>query len=144
MLAAVGHRDLAAQKADALPSVVFESAGGNGHSLTNTLWYIATRPDVDEPLRLEHLKTTSKQKENEEPTGGEHANVPQPKPKHITCECEETCTKGSLDTKAGDYSCRQRIEWLVSAFGKSEIAACKQVGGAEWPNDCGSCDPDRW
>eukprot|EP00957_Ditylum_brightwellii_P010631 805056-Ditylum_brightwellii.AAC.1 len=26
--------------------------GGNGHSLTNTLWYIATRPDVKEPLIL--------------------------------------------------------------------------------------------
>jgi hypothetical protein len=27
-----------------LDPAVFESAGGNGHSLTNTLWYIATRP----------------------------------------------------------------------------------------------------
>jgi hypothetical protein len=26
---------------------VFEAAGGNGHSRSNTLWYIATRPDPD-------------------------------------------------------------------------------------------------
>lgn len=30
----------------ALSPAVFDSAGANGHSLTNTLWYIATRPDV--------------------------------------------------------------------------------------------------
>ena len=27
-----------------LPEDVFSSAGGNGHSRSNTLWYIATRP----------------------------------------------------------------------------------------------------
>ena len=29
----------------ALNDTVFEEAGGNGHSRTNSLWYIATRPD---------------------------------------------------------------------------------------------------
>ncbi|RYG65847.1 hypothetical protein EON64_11085 [archaeon] len=28
-----------------LDADVFEAAGGNGHSMTNTLWYIATRSD---------------------------------------------------------------------------------------------------
>lgn len=139
VLAAVGHRDLAAEKAGALPPAVFQSAGGNGHSLTNTLWYIATRPDVDEPLRLEHVATNEHMKEQQ----GDGTHEPQPKPKQITCECEETCTKDQLDADAGGDSCRQRIEWLISAFGKSEVAACRQVGGTEFVNACGSCDPDR-
>lgn len=29
----------------ALNETAFLDAGGNGHSLTNTLWYIATRPE---------------------------------------------------------------------------------------------------
>ena len=131
VLAAVGHRDLAAQKAKALPSAVFESAGGNGHSRTNTLWYIATRPDVDEPLRLEHVE----KHEKGEPT--------EPNAKHITCECEETCTADELHADAGGYTCLERIGWLMSAFGKSEVAACHQVGGMEWTDECASCDPDR-
>ena len=28
-----------------LPDSVFEEAGGNGHTRTNSLWYIATRPE---------------------------------------------------------------------------------------------------
>lgn len=37
-LATVGHIDLAIERVQQLPLDVFESAGGNGHSLTNTLW----------------------------------------------------------------------------------------------------------
>lgn len=131
VLSAVGHRDLAAEKAKALPGAVFDSAGGNGHSKSNTLWYIATRPDVDEPLRLEHVEKHKKG----EPT--------EPKAKHVTCECEETCTVNQLNADAGGYTCLERIGWLMSAFGKSEVAACRQVGGSEWTNECASCDPDR-
>ncbi len=131
VLAAVGHRDLAAKKANALPSAVFKSAGGNGHSRTNTLWYIATRPDVDEPLQLEHVE----KHEKGEPT--------EPKAKQVTCECEKTCTTDELHADAGGYTCLERIGWLMSAFGKSEVAACRQVGGMEWTEECASCDPDR-
>ncbi len=31
---------------NSLDPAIFESAGGNGHSVTNTLWFIATRPPV--------------------------------------------------------------------------------------------------
>ena len=31
-----------------LDAAVFEGAGGNGHSLSNSLWYIATRPTPSE------------------------------------------------------------------------------------------------
>ena len=107
VLAAVGHRDLAAEKANALPSAVFKTAGGNGHSRTNTLWYIATRPDVDEPLQLEHVKKLEKGESTE------------PKAKQVTCECKETCTTDELQADAGGYTCLERIGWLMSAFGKS-------------------------
>ena len=32
---------------DKLSDDVFTTAGGNGHSRSNTLWYIATRPDPE-------------------------------------------------------------------------------------------------
>jgi ABC-type proline/glycine betaine transport system permease subunit len=35
----------------ALDPSVYDSAGGNGHSLTNTLWYIATRPDPTDDVK---------------------------------------------------------------------------------------------
>lgn len=49
-MATAGQWKEAWKKTLELPPIAFESAGGNGHSLTNTLWYIATRPDfVPEP-----------------------------------------------------------------------------------------------
>lgn len=44
-LAVLGQRELALEKALLLPEDAFLSAGGNGHSLSNTIWFIATRPD---------------------------------------------------------------------------------------------------
>ncbi|MGH7954636.1 MAG: hypothetical protein ACREOZ_01615, partial [Gloeomargaritales cyanobacterium] len=56
MLATVGDRSMALTKVSQLSENVFTSAGGSGHSLSNTLWYISTRPDVEQPLDLtEHL-----------------------------------------------------------------------------------------
>lgn len=46
MQATVGEWREAWQGVKRLDPSVFEAAGGNGHSLTNTLWYIATRPEV--------------------------------------------------------------------------------------------------
>jgi len=45
-LATIGKWGEAWEGITKLDPNVFEGAGGNGHSLTNTLWYIATRPDV--------------------------------------------------------------------------------------------------
>ncbi len=45
-LATVGQWDLATAQVLALDDSAFLTAGGNGHSLTNTLWYIATRPQL--------------------------------------------------------------------------------------------------
>jgi hypothetical protein len=42
-MATVGQWQEARDGTLALPDSVFENAGGNGHSRTNTLWFIATR-----------------------------------------------------------------------------------------------------
>lgn len=42
--AEVGQWNYAWSGLNNLPLSVFEAAGGNGHSLTNSLWYVATRP----------------------------------------------------------------------------------------------------
>jgi len=43
LCATAGNRDDALKQAFAVPEVVFSSDGGVGNSLTNTIWYIATR-----------------------------------------------------------------------------------------------------
>lgn len=45
-MATIGQWQEAWQAVNELEPAVFDSAGANGHSLTNTLWYIATRPEV--------------------------------------------------------------------------------------------------
>lgn len=44
--AAIGQTPLAWEMAMQLNASVFVSSGGNGHSLTNLLWYIATRESI--------------------------------------------------------------------------------------------------
>lgn len=43
LLAETGHIDAALEMASLIPKSVFKSQGGDGNSLTNTLWFIATR-----------------------------------------------------------------------------------------------------
>ena len=47
LLATTGKRDEALKQALAIPSQVFLSEGGIGNSLSNTIWFIATRKPVD-------------------------------------------------------------------------------------------------
>ena len=54
-MGAIGLWKDAWEGAAALDPQAFEDAGGNGHSLTNTLWYIATRPIFDMPFPQQHL-----------------------------------------------------------------------------------------
>ena len=44
-MATIGKWDDAWKGLLALNETVFLNAGGNGHSLSNSLWYVATRPD---------------------------------------------------------------------------------------------------
>ena len=65
-LATVGHADLAVEKAQELPDEVFESAGGNGHSMTNTLWYYSDAPqdEADRTSEREETRIDRRRKEN--------------------------------------------------------------------------------
>lgn len=51
ILATVGHPEKAIEYAESLPEQVFTTAGANGHSLSNTIWFYSTRPKT-EPLEL--------------------------------------------------------------------------------------------
>ena len=110
------------------------SAGGNGHSLTNTIWYYATRPKCD-PIELPHTPS---------PTPASYTTeiIPGPTP-HFDCGCPETCTEEALDYPAGHYTCGERIYWLMKSAGKSEHDACSRVSGVEFTNICAGCDPNR-
>jgi hypothetical protein len=69
--------------------------------------------------------------------------APQPSPIPSKCGCS-ACTDDVLNTMAGGYTCGARIAWLQSAQGgrKSEVDACKQVAGTEFPQYCGLCNPN--
>lgn len=49
--ATIGQRENAVKDALAIPESVFSSDGGCGHSRSNMVWYIATRPDVNATRR---------------------------------------------------------------------------------------------
>jgi len=125
-LATVGHVDLAIEKAKQLPESVFDSAGGNGHSMSNTLWYFSTRPET-KPIEL------PEEKEVESPE--------QEEAKLVDCGVPEKCTDEILDRDAKGSTCRTRISWLMTAMGYSEAHACHKVAGGEFPTTCGPCDP---
>jgi Glycosyl hydrolase family 81 C-terminal domain len=106
LLATVGHAQDAVNRSLALDPAVFRSPGGNGHSLTNTIWYLSTRRKVDIPLQLNDRIESS----------------PKSHSKYEVYDCEQpdTCTDFVLDTVAGLYTCRQRMN----------------------PFQCGHCNPD--
>ena len=131
VLASVGHFDKAFARAQALSVDVFESAGGNGHSRSNTLWYISTRPDVHPiVLPLSDLERT-----NTSSVPDDQVFV------LLDCNAPETCTSAVLERDAGGFTCQERINWLIQTIGKSQSIACAQVGGVEFPNECGECNP---
>jgi hypothetical protein len=130
ILATVGHRQLALKKILGIPKRAFESAGGCGHSLSNSLWYASTRPDVI-PLDLENPSTTI----DTEPTPDDAPPV--------HCGCPSVCTEDILNLAADGASCKNRIQWLMTNRGFTELQACKQVGGEEFPLTCGRCNPSN-
>ncbi|CAB9497949.1 Endo-1,3(4)-beta-glucanase [Seminavis robusta] len=156
ILATVGQQDEAIQKTLELPSSVFTSAGGNGHSLTNTLWYLSTRPKVDDPLVVvdqnndDGIKQTADLEKNMHPQGDEN-DVNDQSPQHqgpvvvdlnFNCSCPESCTERALNHFANGHSCGSRILWLMNEKDHNEYDACHQVG-VEFSGDCGACDPTQ-
>ena len=139
MLARVGHQELAAELSSKLSPDVFESAGGDGHSLSNTLWYVATRETVEKPLAL-----TQSESKVTKPNSGKHDESNPNRPAHIRvtdCGQPDRCTDFVLDTIAGLYTCRQRMDWLMQEMGQSEDDACTKIAVSENPWECGDCDP---
>jgi hypothetical protein len=57
------------------------------------------------------------------------------------CGCAG-CDESVWTTMAGDHSCGDRITWLETSRGRSEIEACSQVAESEFASDCGACDPN--
>ena len=133
ILAELGYPKLAIEYAESLPSSAFLSAGGNGHSLTNTIWYYATRPRI-KPVDVPDILPPS-------PTAS--TNLPSNKTTTIDCGCPETCTKEVLNYSAGGYTCGVRIQWLIKNEGKSPHNACSKVAGVEFTDTCAGCDPNR-
>ena len=133
ILAEVGHPHNASTRAVNLPAEVFTTAGGNGHSLTNTLWYISTRPKV-EPLVIKPPPAPV--------TGaGGAAGLPVAKKSVKNCGIPSNCTSAVLGTVAGGFTCQARMDWLMNYKGDSETQACAVVAGIEFPNECGACAP---
>lgn len=131
-LATVGYAPEAARKLTEVPDQAFENAGGNGHSRSNTLWYIATRPAIADPIPMARY----------DKRGDEDV---QPRFSYVLKDCHvpETCTDQVLDRQAGGFTCRERIEWMIHSEGLAQWEACYRVAGLEFPNICGACNPNE-
>jgi endo-1,3(4)-beta-glucanase len=121
-LATVGYAAEAAEKVVKLKNDVFEDAGGNGHSRSNTIWYVATRPTVEDPIPMESSVTPSREGLKD-------------------CYQPDTCTNEVLNRPAEGPPCKDRITWLMRERKISEWDACWQVAGVEYPDICGPCSP---
>eukprot|EP00934_Nitzschia_sp_Nitz4_P007844 Nitzschia sp. Nitz4//scaffold27_size158506//61224//64947//NITZ4_002597-RA/size158506-processed-gene-0.15-mRNA-1//1//CDS//3329545479//7834//frame0 len=131
-LATVGYPDEAVSRMKELPDEGYENAGGNGHSKSNTLWYIATRPKIENPVPLDSSDYR-----------GHKEVLPAPIFELTDCHTPSTCTSSVLDRKAGEYTCADRINWLIQSRNQSQWEACSMVGGVEFVSVCGPCDPNR-
>jgi len=165
ILATIGHVQEAVEATLKLPSSVYEHPGGNGHSKSNTLWYITTRPPVTKDLSdeedfeiiipkedplfeiLDSLTGNVEVEENEN-VFNEGAteiyvsdDVVTGSITRLTCLSPTKCSDEVLDAMAQGHSCRDRIKYLMDVLGKSEIDACRQVAVNEYPQECGLCRP---
>jgi len=70
--ATIGRVQEAIEGVLSIPSTAYEHAGGNGHSKSNTLWYISTRPTSNTPFSQSEEETILiDQDSDESPSGGE-------------------------------------------------------------------------
>ena len=128
ILATVGYAEHAADRVKELLPDSYENAGGNGQSKSNTIWYIATRPFVQNPVPMDASDVRG------------HEEI-RPLPSFVLSDCHtpNTCTTEVLDRKAGLYTCRERIDWLIHSEGNAQWEACSAVG-AEFES-CQQCSP---
>lgn len=77
MSATIGRVQEAIEGILSIPSTAYEHAGGNGHSKSNALWYISTRPTSNTPLSQSEEETTLMDKDSDEnPSGDEDESEP--------------------------------------------------------------------
>ena len=130
-LATVGYAPEAALKLKELPDEAFENAGGNGQSRANTIWFIATRLAIENPIPIVNYDKRGKE---------------EIKPKVLyelkDCYQPNTCTEDVLNRYAGLYTCKDRISWLIHSQGLPQWQACWRVAGLEFVDVCGPCNPD--
>jgi len=125
-LATVGYSAEAIEQVLNLKDDVFEDAGGNGHSRSNTIWYFATRPNVENPIPMAKVETPSPSSQDD---GWKDCYKP------------ETCTNDVLNSSADGPTCKDRMTWLMRERLMSEWDACWQIAGVEYPDICGPCSP---
>jgi len=130
VLANVGYKEEAAMRVKELPDASFENAGGNGHSRTNTLWFISTRPEVVGPIPM--LRYDLRGKEEVQPA---------PVYELTDCYLPNMCTDEILARMAGEYTCAERITYLIKEDKQTQWDACWRVGGLEYEDVCGPCNP---
>jgi hypothetical protein len=129
ILATVGYAEHAAKRVKELLPESFENAGGNGQSKSNTIWYIATRPIIQNPVEMDQSDIR-----------GHEELRPAPSFELSNCHTPDTCTSEVLNQEAGLYTCRTRINWLIHSKGNSQWEACTIVGD-EYEDICGPCKP---
>jgi len=129
ILATVGYADAAAARVKELLPASYENAGGNGQSKSNTIWYIATRPNVTNPVEMDPSDVR-----------GHEEIRPAPVFQLTDCHSPKTCTSDILSRQAGKYTCRERIDYMIHSMGNSQWEACSMVA-AEFSSECGACLP---
>jgi len=137
-LATIGYAPKAAEQLKGLSDGAFEDAGGNGHSRSNTLWFIATRKEIVDPISLDPVVPSTPAAGG--PPGGPPEAVVE-RPRLTDCHQPDTCTDEVLNRMAGPYTCRARMQWLMDQRNKQEWDACWIVGSVEFPDVCGPCNP---
>jgi len=128
VLATVGHIDKAIDYAEGLPTEAFTSAGGNGHSRTNSIWYYATRPWTRK-LELPKVRTPSPS-----PQGGDLENdgsICPPCTKEV-CESEQLNKCPVLDapylcTSGNNLGGCSMVPWNLGMTGGANCNECCRV-----------------
>ena len=178
ILATIGRVQEAVEGTLKVPSTAYEHAGGNGHSKSNTLWYISTRPNINTPsfnneegfeiitgedalveifddedikneesdsnvnIIFDETETENVSFDNDnDNVDDEDEDVDEDAAVGLTCFNPTKCTDGVLNKDAEGHSCGERIQYLMDALDKSELAACQQISMNEYPAQCGFCRP---
>jgi len=57
------------------------------------------------------------------------------------CGRPSTCNQFVLHRTTEEYTCGERIQWLIEAMGMDELDACEDVGFVQFHGHCGPCNP---